>query len=311
MTAAKALEIAPAQVARLTRGQRESRVAELIAESQGILSAAIEEHVRSDRREVSAVVLLFSGGNDSTTLAHMFRQVATHAAHANTTIGIEATRDFVRRTCKAWELPLLERRPPRSVDHYSSLVLDQGFPGPGHHYKMYQRLKERALEQVRRELVTNPRRERVVFLAGRRRSESQRRAQVPASERKGSIVWVSPLVHWTKLDLTTYRLLCGDVPVNEVTALVHMSGECCCGSFARPGEREELAYWFPELFQQIGELEDAIVDRQDIPILRRRWGWGADGHEDTPNRPMLSGPLCTSCDSRLADAVGTADPTLF
>src|SRR3712207_9450808 len=52
-----------------------------------------------------------------------------------------STREFVRRSCAAWALPLLEFTPPRQMDHYENLVLDQGFPGPGHHFKMYQRLK--------------------------------------------------------------------------------------------------------------------------------------------------------------------------
>ena len=125
-----------------------------------------------------------SGGNDSTVLAHLFRPEATHAAHANTTIGIAQTRDFVRSTCEEWGLPLIERTPPRESDHYRALVLDQGFPGPGHHFKMFQRLKERALRSIQKDLGGNPRTRRVVFLAGRRRSESQRRANVPAMERR-------------------------------------------------------------------------------------------------------------------------------
>jgi 3'-phosphoadenosine 5'-phosphosulfate sulfotransferase (PAPS reductase)/FAD synthetase len=281
------------QVARLTKGQREERVLHLVHQSQAILTAAIEQHVQSDGRRLAATVLLFSGGNDSTVLAHMFRSVATHAAHANTTIGIEQTREFVRRTCQEWGLPLLERMPPREADRYPALVREQGFPGPGHHFKMYQRLKERALEQVRRELVGNPYRERIVFLAGRRRSESQRRQRVPASERRGSTVWVSPLVNWTKMDLTTYRLLMGDVPVNEVSDLVHMSGECCCGSFAKDGEREELAFWFPDLITQIEDLERELADRDDIPVHRRTWGWGARMREGVERSTV--GPLCSSC----------------
>lgn len=293
MTPTQLLSLDSQQVARLTRTQRETRVARLVDQSQAIFVAAIQKHVRADRRQLAATVLLFSGGNDSTVLAHMFRSVATHAAHANTTIGIEQTREFVRQTCREWQLPLIERMPPRETDRYAALVRAQGFPGPGHHFKMYQRLKERALEQIRRELVRNPYEERVVFLAGRRRSESQRRNHVPASERRGSIVWVSPLVNWTKFDLTTYRLLMGDVPVNEVSDLIHMSGECCCGSFAKDGEREELAFWFPDLISQIQELEHEIADREDIPAHRRSWGWGA--HTREAGQPSKIGPLCSSC----------------
>lgn len=286
----------PEQVAGLTRAEREERVTLLMQQSHAILTHAIERHVLGDGRSAAGVVVLFSGGTDSTVLAHLMRSRASHAAHANTTIGIEATREFVRATCRQIALPLLEFTPPKPTDHYDALVLEHGFPGPGHHFKMYQRLKERALEEVRRQIVSNPYRERVVFLAGRRRSESTRRASIPAAERRGSTVWVSPLVNWTTFDLTTYRLIHGDVPVNEVTDLIHMSGECLCGSFARRGEREELAFWFPDLIAQIENLESQIAHRDDIPLHRRRWGWGAYTREQTDAH--TSGPLCSSCAAR-------------
>lgn len=218
----------------------------------------------------------------------------THLAHANTTIGVEQTRQFVRNTAAGWGKPLLEFKPPREADHYRALVLDHGFPGPGHHFKMYQRLKERALREVRRSLVQHSHRDRVVFLAGRRRTESQRRVNVPEMERFGSTVWVSPMVNWTKLDLNTYRLMLGDVPVNEVTDLLHMSGECLCGSFAHPGELDEIAMWFPDVAREIRDLEAELADRDDIPEKRKRWGWGAGG----TGKSSKVGALCSSCDSR-------------
>lgn len=270
----------------MTRSEREARVEGLARWSRDLLSDAISKHVWADGRSVSGVVTLFSGGNDSTVLAHLFRDLSTHAAHANTGIGIEQTRDFVRNVCEEWGIPLLERRAPNERDHYRNLVLTRergkegqalgGFPGPAMHFKMFARLKERALEQVRRELVSHPYRERVVFLAGRRRAESKRRRAIPEMERRGSTVWVSPLVHWTKADLNTYRLMQGDVPVNEVSDVLHMSGECLCGSMASPGEREEVAYWYPGPFEDIAEIEAQLVGRDDIPDHRKTWGWGAD-----------------------------------
>lgn len=291
--------LSPTEVSALSRHEREERVRLLVHQSQNIVTRAVEGHVNADGRALVATVVLFSGGNDSTVLAHLMRDRATHAAHANTTIGLEATREFVRRSCAAWALPLLEFTPPRTRDHYENLVIDQGFPGPGHHFKMYQRLKERSLEEVRRQLVHNPYRERVIFLAGRRRTESARRATIPAVERRGSTVWVSPLVNWTNFDLTTYRLLHADVPVNDVTNLIHMSGECLCGSFAKPGEREEIAFWFPSFEDHIQELEERVSRVAGIPDHRRRWGWGATLREPYRQRGP-SGPMCSSCDARFS-----------
>lgn len=294
----------PMEVARMTGTQRQARVQALMAQSRDILSDAIERHVWNYGRMVAATVVLFSGGNDSTTLAHLFRRDVDYAAHANTTVGIEETRDFVRNTCEEWGLPLLERMAPREQDRYRALVLDKGFPGPAMHYKMFQRLKERALDQIRRELVSNPRKERVVFIAGRRRSESQRRAHAPVSERRGSVVWVSPLINWTKLDLNTYRLMAGDVPRNPASDLIHMSGECLCGAFAAPGERAEIDQWFPLALDEIRELERLLANRADIPEHRKTWGWGADPAKRVLDRaPSRSGLLCSSCDDRFQAAL--------
>lgn len=293
---ARSLAVSPDTVARLTRPEREERVRRLIGYSQWLLMRAMIKH--SGNRVITDTAVLYSGGNDSTTLAHLFRAQASVAIHANTGIGIRETREFVRRTCDTWGLPLIEKT-PEPQNSYRSYVLQHGFPGPGQHYRMYQRLKERCLRQARRELVTNGHRQRVIFLAGRRRSESARRSQIVASERVDSVIWVSPMVLWTKLDLNTYRLMAGDVPVNEVSELIHMSGECLCGSFAEKHELDMVGDYFPTVREEIEALEDEIRGRSDIPEIRQRWGWGAwrDDAEALKQRSR-SGALCTSCAGR-------------
>lgn len=282
----------PAGIAKLSGHQRERRVELLIEDANLILDKALEVFIENDSKNAAGLVGLFSGGNDSTVMCHVMKDRLTHLGHANTTIGIEDTRRFVRETSKNWGIPLLEFKPPRESDHYRSLVLHQGFPGPGHHFKMYQRLKERCLHEMRRTLVKD-RSQRIVFIAGRRKEESRRRANIPEMEREGSMVWVSPMIHWTKMDLNTYRLM-NDVPVNQVTDLLHMSGECLCGSFAHAGELDEIEMWFPDVAAEIKALEMEIADRSDIPESRKKWGWGAG---QKPKKEKV-GALCTSCDSR-------------
>lgn len=303
---AEALTVPAADVGRLTRPQRERRVRALVGCSRWIVDHAIAKHL--DGHRLMGKVILFSGGNDSTTLAHMFRDTVTHAAHANTTIGVEETRQYVRDTCAAWGLPLIEKYPAIG-SQYRRLVLDQGFPGPAQHFKMYQRLKERCLDQVRNDFICNPSKERVLFIAGRRRSESKRRAAVALTERKGSLIWASPLVLWTKLDLNTYRLMCGDVPVNQVSDLLHMSGECLCGSFAKQQELEMIGEFYPAVRQEIEALEAEIADREDIPEHARKWGWGAyrDDLMLLMQRGKIeTGPLCDACDDRMATELDKA-----
>lgn len=271
-------------VASLTGPDRELRVKNLITQAHDIYDAGVAEHL--DGHTLVASALLFSGGNDSTTLGHIFRHRVTHVIHANTTIGIEETRVFVRDTCKAWGLPLIEKVAPTS---FRELVIERGFPGPAMHFKMYQRLKERCLRAALRDLVSNPYRERVVFVAGRRRQESARRADVALSERDGSAIWVSPLAFWTSLDMNTYRTT-HDVPRNTVSDTLHMSGECLCGAFAHRGELDEIGYWFPAMKAEIEALE-AEVRSAGHPEPYCTWGHGQ-------GKPSQSGPMCSSCDAR-------------
>lgn len=289
------------EVARLTGCERQERVEELIDEAYTILDLAYQQFIVRDEKRLVGICGLFSGGNDSTVLCRLFRPKLTHLIHANTTIGIEDTRRYVRSTAAEWGVPLLEFT-PSAGDTYRDLVLDRGFPGPGMHYKMFQRLKERGLRKARGFLVTKPRQERVIFLAGRRRTESERRANVPEFEREGSVVWVSPLVNWTKLDMNTYRLLVKDVPRNEVADLLHMSGECLCGAFAKKGELDEIALFYPDVVAEIKGLETEIASRDDIPDYRKVWGWGGDPAtlKRSRTKKSKSGRLCSSCDARHA-----------
>lgn len=275
-------------VARLSPDERIRRVRALQDQADTILTAALDTPLGG--RPVAATCVLFSGGDDSTVLTHMFRHQATHAVHCNTTIGIEQTRQFVRDCCADWGLPLLEEHPPRT---YRELTIEHGFPGPALHFKMYQRLKERGLRQARRRLVTDSRTQRCVFIAGRRRQESARRAEIPLHERVGSVIWVSPIANWTKLDLNTYRQVHPGVPQNPVSALLHMSGECLCGSFAKPGELKQIRDWFPDTAAIIDEIAAATTAAGHV-VPYNTWGHG----QGTRSR---SGRLCTSCDLSLFD----------
>lgn len=226
---------------------------EAITRSHALLDRVLSD-LASEGKAVTAVCVLFSGGNDSTVLVHLLRGRATHAVHINTGIGVEETRRFVRCVSADLGLPLIEEHPPPGCT-YDELVLRFGFPGPAGHQMMFSRLKERGLRAVRRRFVTRPRRERVVFCAGMRLSESARRwRNTNEVDREGSIVWVSPIAHWTDAHMREYRERFA-VPENPVSAVLHMSGECLCGAFAKPGELAWVEQNYPEVGARIRDLE--------------------------------------------------------
>lgn len=266
---------------------------EAIADAERIYDEAITAHFAKHR--LAGVIIQFSGGNDSTILAHLMRDKATHFGHANTGIGVEQTREFVRHWSAEWGLPLLEFS-PNPEDSFETQVVERGFPGPAHHWKMYQRLKERQFRKMRRVVVNHPTRERVMFIAGRRRAESDRREDIPEHEREGSTVWVSPLANWSPENMTAYRAAHPDMPRNEVSDMLHMSGECLCGSFAGQGEIEQIDFFFPEVGGYIHDLEQRALDNGVDPE-RCRYGWGAYRSWPADMRPKV-GRACSTCSLR-------------
>lgn len=278
---------------------RSARLDELIEESNNIIDRALKF---ASRWKICGVIGLFSGGNDSTVLAHLIRDRVTHYAHANTQVGAEPTRQFVRDTCRLWDIPLMERRGSEQASgfSYENLIMKRcpsvslrarngyiwpgGFPGQHAHRVFFGHLKERALRLIRAELIESPRNERVVFLDGRRAEESDNRARFACTRRNqpwsmtGTEISVSPLLRWTKLDLNEYRRRFPEVPRNEIADMMHMSMECACGAYAHEGEMSEIEMWLPGLAEWLHELEWNLR-RLDLDIDPRSltWGWNNGG----------------------------------
>lgn len=274
---------------------------EAILESVWIIDRAKREY-----GPIKRIFLMVSGGNDSMVLLDCCDWAADEVVHINTGIGIPETNEFVRKVVAERYLgPFTELHPPVP---YEELILDDklfgGFPGPGAHHFIYTRLKERSLESLLRERRTK-RGERFMLLTGIRNDESKRRMGYSSPiDRKGGQVWVNPLIRWSNDLMREYRET-QELPVNEVTKHLHMSGECLCGAFARPGELDEIAFFYPAFADRIRNLE-AQVEAKGLPAAR----WGVrppkkpkpivvnnpDGSVSTfqPSQ-IAAGPMCTSC----------------
>lgn len=263
---------------------KESGLSSKIDSAVNVIRAAIEEH------QPVKVYVLVSGGNDSTVvadIAHKYGPRVDAVVHINTGIGVEQTREFVREFSANWlELPLIEKFAPKT---YEDLVLEYGFPGPAAHRYMYSWLKERSLREVRREAQSG-RRGRVMFITGVRHAESNRRmGHVEPVQRDGNTVWVAPILDFTHKDMWDYRER-ENMPTNEVVAILHMSGECLCGAFSKPGEFEWIKMWFPEVADRIEKLQ----------ILAKRRGvvsdkWGPQSSKKIKQAREAAGILCSDC----------------
>jgi 3'-phosphoadenosine 5'-phosphosulfate sulfotransferase (PAPS reductase)/FAD synthetase len=225
-----------------------------------------------NRHHPSYVFLLLSGGNDSLTTTHfaakeMARRyrIPFRVLHINTGIGIPETREHVYKVCKLYKWDLLEIRAKEDCGQdYEQLVIEQGFPGPAHHTKMFNRLKERCLEKLARDHQGG----RILLVSGLRKLESGRRMRLKSTaiQQMGRRVWCAPFFEWSNEQVAEYRAR-HELPESPVRQKLCMSGECLCGAFARPGELKEIEFFFPAVGQRLRAIERR-VRAAGFP-----WGW--------------------------------------
>jgi 3'-phosphoadenosine 5'-phosphosulfate sulfotransferase (PAPS reductase)/FAD synthetase len=254
-----------------------------IKQSMEILDEAVGQH------KPSHVFGMFSGGHDSLVATHLASKHSsfTRAAHINTTIGIEQTRQFVRDTARERQWRLLEYTPPVS---YRDIVLEHGFPGPGGHRFMYTRLKERCVDRLVREHKTKWN-DRIGLVTGVRLSESVRRmGHVEPVKRDGCQLWIAPILHWDDDDKLEYMAREG-LKRNAVVDTICMSGECLCGAFAHKEELFELGQAFPDTAAVIHDLQAEAAARG----VHCKWGTRPPGKR---GKPTKGGMMCSSCNQR-------------
>ena len=251
----------------------------------------------AERHQASGVYAMFSGGDDSLTCALVTSQATRFrgCVHLDTGIGVDETREYVRETCRTQGWPLKVYRAVDCGQDYDALAVQFGFPGPGSHWRMYVRLKERALDAFMRENKTH-RRDRLVLSTGARSHESERRmGHVEPERRDGAQVWVNPLHLWRKRQCLEYIEARG-VPRNQVVELLGMSGECLCGSFAKPGELNDIAAAYPATAARIRALEVRVKDAGKHCV------WGTRPPRERKSRRQRLSELCQQCEFRFAAA---------
>lgn len=254
---------------------------------QAILDEAVRLH------QPTHLFAMFSGGHDSLTSTHIASRhpLFSGAVHINTGIGVEETRDFVRDTCRDHQWPLKEYQPPVS---YDEIVLKHGFPGPGGHFYMYVRLKERCIEQLIREHKAK-RLDRIMLVTGVRAGESDRRmGHVEPIARKRAKIWTAPIIDWSTEDKNAY-IDHHSLRRNPVVETLCMSGECLCGAFAHPGERAEIEAAYPNVAARIVDLER----RAAAAGVHAKWGT----RPPKPLKEIKSSQMemCWSCNAKAGE----------
>ena len=159
--------------------------------------------------------------------------------------------------------------------------------------KEYNRLKERPLRKLIRD-HKNHRMDKILLVSGCRSQESVRRmGHVKPIQKDGAKIWTAVIHDWSKLDCNDHIGL-HNLPRNEVVDLIHKSGECLCGAYAKRGELQDLELWFPDVAARIRALE------AKTRAAGFNWTWeeGPSKRRSTVKRKTKTGPLCHSCEKR-------------
>lgn len=229
-----------------------------ISDAKRIVDKAIAKY------KPKTILLGFTGGSDSLTLANVMEELNVPFTPflLNTGIGVEDQRVFIREYCQKKGWALLEQKPVYKL--YKQMVVQNGFPGPAMHTVMFRNLKEKSLRVINKSFD-----EDTIVLSGVRVSESGKRKINIKNEMQvvDKIRWVSPIMNWDADDKEEYLEARG-IELSHVSKSLGMSGECLCGAYAMPGEKEKLrSCGFMNEVKQIETLE------RITQALGFTWGW--------------------------------------
>lgn len=147
----------------MTEQERADYIEPKIAAALALLDSAVRQY------KPKMVVGLMSGGDDSIPACYVasLHPQFSGILHVNTGIGIEATREHVRKICAegGWRLWEYE-----AGDVYERFVERLGFPSPSMHGQMYHLLKKDQIMRFERDHgLRGDAGKLVVYAAGRRR----------------------------------------------------------------------------------------------------------------------------------------------
>jgi 3'-phosphoadenosine 5'-phosphosulfate sulfotransferase (PAPS reductase)/FAD synthetase len=243
-------------------------------------------------------IALCSGGRDSVAATHaamtfgpaeevVFLHTRTDPPDAYS--AIDATIEWLQEWCTDHGWPFRIAEAPQQ---FAEITAEEGTPGPSRHYLMYRRLKDRAIDAVRKDVDGE-----LHCWTGIRRRESDNRMAVaePEGERgNGRWVWHSPLVNWPDDRVADY-LARFDLTPAPVVAELGRSADCFCGCFGDRGELLDLA---AAGFDEHAEYLNTLPTPESCPKEQQQWaGYNWEKHDwaAADDRQMT---LCSSCDRR-------------
>jgi 3'-phosphoadenosine 5'-phosphosulfate sulfotransferase (PAPS reductase)/FAD synthetase len=234
------------------------------------IDSIISERLSNGRHEGLERGVLFSGGDDSLSLAHYVietLEAADFIIHLATNTSLPENIDYIREVCAEYRWPLMIIKSPMTL---SKLGYRYGFPGPDYHNVAFQYLKGRQLQYIHQQM--DPTKD-IKFFSGVRKDESDRRLKnIEAEVQYESISdgnfdgwWLSPLLDMSDEEVLQYRREHG-LPRNPVAEKIHRSGDCFCLAYGNrteellllEAEYPKFAKWLKNVERRVGEYRGRL-----------------------------------------------------
>jgi len=252
----------------------------------------------------------YSGGKDSGIaldfMAKEFPQYFKGVVFVNTGIAIPETVNFVESYCKERNYTLhhlhaedIKRKQPSKYGKvgdsfsYENLVLNYGFPQQALHTITMRWLKIFSIRKFISDRIDDG--ESPAIISGIRKKESQRRKTKATKyiHQDGKMWFVSPL-YFKSNDWVYKYFIENDIKRSPVYDVLHLSGDCLCGSFSRKEELKLLEMFYPKVFAEINRLEK-LVQVKGSTEAKNHSKWGKFSQTTMSNQTQLQDYVCNDC----------------
>lgn len=158
----------------------------------------------------------------------------------------------------------------KTPKRYEQIIETYGFARPGSHSWFFRFLKERAIDEFRRQKEAEIG-EKITFASGVRKYESDRRSRNTA---KGNIIshrqCVTPILNWRTEEVWKY-IEKHKLQISPCYKTLRRACDCTCQAYGTPYERMELSVHEPEIVERNERLEDKLGGRwsnSKLPNIR-------------------------------------------
>jgi 3'-phosphoadenosine 5'-phosphosulfate sulfotransferase (PAPS reductase)/FAD synthetase len=237
-------------------------------------------------------VALCSGGGDSVAATHatMVFGPAEEVVYLDTGTGpgdgaVAANGEWIQDWCASNGWPFRRVETP---DDYAEWVAENGYPGPAIHRIAYIKLKDHAIDAVRKDVDGD-----LHCWTGIRRAESDQRMSVAKQDERGDgrWYWHKPLVTWSDERVREYRERFG-LTVSPVSEAIGRSADCWCGCF---GDRAELIDLETAGYDNHADWLRSLDAPDGCPREESHWGGHNWDREDFAAADGAQETLCSAC----------------